>query len=166
MNTHPTLRRLVPASAAVVLLTAFVGCSDRNAPADSTPPPAPTTQSTAGEAWDKTKEVAKDTYDNVKDATMSAANKLERATYDERVAIKANLAEAGARLDAEITEWQGEGKTVSAEVQAKIATAKMEFKESLDELGDATADGWDAAKAKTTAAWAKLQAAYAEAKAD
>lgn len=166
MNTRKT-RHLVPASVTALLLTALVGCADRNVPAEPATPPAPepTAQSAAGEAWDKTKEVAKDTYDSVKDATTSAANRLDRATYDERMAIKANLAEAGAKLDAEIAEWRSEGKTVNPETESKIATAKSEFNQSLDELGAATAAGWEAAKAKTAAAWAKLKAAYAEAKA-
>jgi hypothetical protein len=167
MKTSQTRHHLVPAALTALLLTAMVGCADRNVPADPATPPAPepTAQSAAGEAWDKTKDVASDAYDSVKDATVSAANKLDRATYDERMAIKANLAEAGAKLDAEIAEWRSEGKTVTPETESKIATAKSEFNESLDDLGDATSAGWEAAKAKTAAAWAKLKAAYEEAKA-
>jgi hypothetical protein len=165
MNTPQTLRHLAPAAVTALLLTALVGCTDRNTPAESTTPaaPSPTTQSTAAEAWDKTKEVAADTYDSVKDATTNAAGRLERATHDERMAIKANLAEAGAKLAAEIAEWRGEGKTVKPEIESKLAAAKAEFNQSLDELGDATASGWNAAKAKTAAAWVKLKAAYNDA---
>lgn len=165
MKTRQTLRHLVPASLATLLLAALVGCADRKVPAEPAPPAEPTLKSTAADAWDKTKEVTKDTYETVKDATTSAASKLERATYDERMAIKANLSEAGAKLDAKITEWQSDGKAVSAENQVRLATAKSEFNQSLDELGKATANGWEAAKAKTAAAWTKLTTAYDEAQA-
>ncbi len=166
MKTRQTLRHLVPASVTALLLTTLVGCADRNVPTEPAPPAEPAAKSTAADAWDKTKDAAKDTYDNVKDATTSAVGKLERATYDERMAIKANLTEAGAKLDAKISEWRNDGKTVTPETESKIATAKAEFNEALDELGEATASGWEAAKAKTAAAWVKLKAAYDDAKAN
>jgi len=136
--------------------------------ADSAPAPAtePTVKAKAGEAWDKTKDVASDTYDSVKDATMSAAGRLERATYDERMEIKASLTAAGAEFDAEMAEWNREGKTVSSATKERLADAKTEFNQSLNALGSATAEGWEAAKAKTTSAWTKLKAAYNEAKAN
>lgn len=163
MNTQQTLRHLVPASVTALLLTALVGCADRNVPTEPATPSEPTLKSTAADAWDKTKEVTKDTYESVKDAATTTAYKLERATYDERMAIKANLAEASAKLDTKITEWQSDGKTVSTENQVRLASAKSEFNQSLDELGNATASGWEAAKAKTAAAWEKLKAAYDDA---
>lgn len=166
MNTRQTRRPLVPAALTALVLTALVGCSDRNIPADPAPAPTPepTVQTKAAEAWDKTKEVAKDTYDSVKDATTSAAGRLDRATYDERMEIKAGLVEAGAKLDAQMAEWNREGKTVSSATRERIATAKSEFNESLNALGSATAEGWETAKAKTAAAWTKLKTAYDDAK--
>jgi hypothetical protein len=168
MKTSQTRRHLVPAAVTALLLTAFVGCAERNVPAEPATPdaPSPTTQSAAGQAWDNTKDAAGDAYDSVKDATTNAANRLDRATYDERMAIKSNLSEAGAKLDAEIAEWRRDGRVINSEAQSEISEAKSEFNESLDELGDATSEGWEAAKAKTAAAWTKLKAAYAEAKAD
>jgi hypothetical protein len=175
MNTQHIRRHLLPTSLAALALAALVGCADRNVPADPSTPntPSPTTtpatnntQSAAGQAWDNTKNAASDAYDSVRDATTDAANRLERATYDERMAIKANLTEAGAKLDAELAEWRRDGRVIKTEAQSEIAEAKSEFNESLDELGEATAQGWQTAKAETAAAWTRLKAAYANAKAE
>ena len=169
MNTQDTRFRLVPAVLVAAMLAALSACSDRNVP--TTPEPAKTEPSTVdkaqaavGEAWDKTKEATKDAYADAKDAVSDGAEKLDNATYDERVAIKANLAEAGAKLDAKFAEWRAEGKPVSATTEQKIAEAKVAFSKSLDDLGDATAETWETAKAKASAAWTSLKAAYADAK--
>jgi hypothetical protein len=169
MNTHDTRFRLVPAVLVAAVLAALTACSDRNVP--TTPEPAKTEPSTVdkaqaavGEAWDKTKETTKEVYADAKDAVSDGAEKLDDATYDERVAIKASLAEAGAKLDAKFAEWRTEGKAVSAANEQKIAEAKVAFSKSLDELGEASAETWEAAKAKASAAWAGLKAAYADAK--
>lgn len=159
--------RFVPAILVAAMLTALVGCADRNAKTTPPPPESSTvdkTQAAVGEAWDKTKETTKEVYADAKDAVSDGADKLARATYDERVAIKANLADAAAKLDVKFSEWRAEGKPVGAAAEQKIATAKASFSESLSELGDASAATWDAAKVKTAAAWSSLKAAYAEAK--
>ncbi|MBC8009375.1 MAG: hypothetical protein H7067_04680 [Burkholderiales bacterium] len=167
-TTQETRLRFVPAVLVAAVLAALVGCSDRDT-TSTTPPPAQLStvdkaQAAAGEAWDKTKETSKEVYADAKDAISDGADKLERATYDERVSIKAGLSDAAAKLDTKFSEWRAEGKPVSATTEQKIATAKASFSESLSELGDATASTWDAAKAKTAAAWTSLKAAYAEAK--
>lgn len=169
MNTQIIRFRFIPAFCAVALLSAFAGCSDRGTASNPPAERASKTeeaQNAVGEAWDKTKSAVKETYADMKDAVGDGVEKLDRATYDERAEIKASLAEAGAKLDAELVDWTREGKTINAAAKEKLASAKTAFDNSLDQLGSATAEGWEAAKAKAAAAWADLKAAYAAAKAE
>ncbi len=168
MKTCKTLR--LPATLSALVLFALVGCADRDRPtvatAETPTPPAKTAGETVGDAWDKTKDTAKDVYADAKSATMDGVEKLERATYDERAELKANLSKAGADIENKFAEWNRDGKTISPRAKTKLAEARARFDDSVDALGSATADGWAAAKAKTATAWAELKSAYAEARAE
>lgn len=167
MKTRATTLRL-PALLIATVLTALVGCSERapvtpTAP-EVTPPSTNSLSSTAGEAWEATKDTAGAAYDQVKDATTDTISRLDRATYEDRASIRASLADASAELEAEFAEWRSEGKMIDEKASTKLATANTEFKESLQDMGTATASGWNEAKTRTAAAWADLKAAYASAK--
>lgn len=141
-------------------------CAKRDAAADKAPatPDAPATS--AGEAWDAAKESAKDLYSDIKTSTLGGIEKLDRATYNERMTVTASLQEAGTKLDADYTEWKRDGKIVSDANAQKIEAARAELRVRTENLATATAETWDEAKAKTSAAWTALQAAYAEARAE
>ncbi len=168
MKTHPATSR-ISALLITATLVALVGCADREPAPPATPEATPSTtdkvSSAAGEAWDATKETASDVYTGVKNATTDTIARLDRATYDERASIRDGLADAADKLEAELAEWRAEGKATGDDAaNSKLADAKATFKQRLQDLGEATADGWDAAKARAAAAWVDLKAAYAEAK--
>ena len=48
----------------------------------------------------------------------------------------------------------------------ELKNADANYKEKLAALGNASADTWDSAKQNVIAAWDRLQASYAKARAD
>ena len=116
---------------------------------------------------DKTKDAYQDSkaavakgWDNVKDFTFEKRN-------DFHAQLKAKQAdfEAGvSKLRADYSEAQASASRKAAMQELKDSEAS--YKEKLAAVGNATAATWDAARDDVAAAWDRMQASYAKARAN
>lgn len=149
MNTHPVLRSLAFAGlgCSALLLTA---CSERKQQDLS---------AKAGDAYEQSAAAVSAAWDDVK-----------AYTYEKRSDFSASAKAMSARLDAEISKLQAEYAEAQASASRRAAmeelrNAQADFSDKMSALGNATAATWDSAKANVVAAWDRLQAAYAKARA-
>jgi hypothetical protein len=101
---------------------------------------------------------------DVKNAAVDSWNSLKDYTYDKRVEFSASMDRMQKNMDDKIAEEKAQTpSTLSADKQAAINDyydAKADLKARLTDLGNATSDTWDAAKAKVAAAWQRVKADY------
>lgn len=142
----PTTALLLAGFAAL----AFAGCS----------------KSDRDEAADKTKEA----YQDTKTAVASGWNNLKDYTFEKRNDFTATLKARQADLEAGISKLRAEYSEANASASRKAAMAELknaeaDYKAKLAAVGNATADTWTAARDDVAAAWDRLQASYAKARA-
>ncbi len=119
------------------------------------------------EIADKTK----DAYQETKAAVTTGLNDLKSFTFESRDAFAARLKAQQARLEAEMSNLRAEYSEAKASASRKAAmeelkNSEVDYQTKLAALGNATSATWDAARDDVVAAWDRLQAAYAKARAD
>ena len=112
----------------------------------------------------------KDAYQDTKAAVVQGWGNLKDYTFEKRsdftLKLKAKQAdfEAGvSKLRADYSETQASASRKAAMKELKDSEA--DYQEKLAALGNATADTWTSARDSTAAAWDRLQASYAKARA-
>lgn len=147
-----TTQILLPAWLAIAV--SLVACSDKQ--------PSP-----AGDTLAEAKAVATEAMQDTQEATVATWNKLAAATYDERQAFAEGVDELAERIDQGTDQLADHGQTLSADAReswnsglANLKEARTELAEELQELNQATAANWEAAKQEVAAAWRKVETAY------
>jgi hypothetical protein len=101
---------------------------------------------------------------DMKNAAVAGWDSLKDYTYDTRVQFSAAMERMTQRMDERIAQEKAQAPaTASSDKQAAIAdydSARANLKARLVELGNASADTWDQAKAKVAEAWRRLKADY------
>jgi uncharacterized protein YciW len=116
---------------------------------------------------DKTKEA----YQDSKAAVAQGWDNLKSYTFDKRsdftLAVKAHQAEFEAQVSKLRAEYSEEKASASRRAAMnELKESESNYKNRLAALGDASADTWGAARDNVIAAWDRLQASYAKARAD
>ena len=114
---------------------------------------------------------AKDVYQDSKAAVADAWGDVKSFTFDKRDDFSKSAKALQARMDAQVSELHANYSEAKASASRKAAmdelkNADANYKEKLAALGNASADTWDSAKQNVIAAWDRLQASYAKARAD
>lgn len=114
---------------------------------------------------------SRDAYNNVKSATSNAWQDFKAATFERKSefdrharAMQREMEAQTSKLKAEFSEAQASAARKAA--MEELKNAEADYKQKLDALGNASAETWDAARDNVVAAWDRLQAAYAKARAD
>jgi len=118
-------------------------------------------------ATDKTK----DAYQDTKDAVSHGWDNVKSYTFDKRSDFSKWAEAQHKELDAEASKLKANYSDAQASASRKAAMAEFKdaeanYKEKLSALGNATADTWDSARDNVAAAWDRLQASYAKARAN
>jgi len=112
------------------------------------------------EAYQDTKAAVVEGWDNLKDYTFE-----KRSDFTLKLKAKQADFEAGvSKLRADYSEAQASASRKAAMNELKDSEAS--FKEKFAAMGNATADTWDAARDDVAAAWDRVQASYAKARAN
>lgn len=124
-------------------------------------------KSSRDDVANKTKDAYNDTtaavakgWDNVKSYSFE-----KRSDFSKWAAAQQKEFEADAsKLKASYSEAQASASRKAA--MAEFKDSEANYKEKLSALGNATAETWDAARDNVAAAWDRLQASYAKARAN
>ena len=113
----------------------------------------------------------KDAYQDTKAAVADAWGDVKSYTFEKRDDFSKSAKALETRMDAQLSELRANYSEAKASASRKAAmdelkNADADYKEKLAALGHASADTWDSAKQNVVAAWDRLQAAYAKARAD
>jgi len=119
------------------------------------------------EIADKTKEV----YHDTKAAVAEGWGDLKSYTFEKRSDFSRQLKAQQADFEAGVSQLRADYSEATASASRKAAMnelkdAEANYKEKLAAVGNATADTWTAARDDVAAAWDRLQASYAKARAD
>lgn len=114
---------------------------------------------------------AKDAYQDTKAAVAKGWANVKSYTFEKRSDFALELKAMEAEFDANVSKLRAEYSEEKASASRKAAMEELrnseaDYKAKLAALGTATADTWDAARDDVAAAWDRLQAAYAKARAD
>lgn len=115
-------------------------------------------------------EKTKDAYQDTKAAVAEGWGDLKSYTFEKRSDFTLKLKAQQAELEAGISKLRAEYSEANASASRKAAMnelkdAEANYKEKLAAVGNATADTWTAARDDVAAAWDRLQASYAKARA-
>jgi hypothetical protein len=140
-----------PLLAAGVAALLFAGCSkhSRDEAADKTKDAYHDTTAAVSQGWENVKS-----YSYEKRSDFSQWATAQQKTFE---------AEAS-KLKADYSEAQASASRKAA--MAEFKDSEANYKEKLSALGNATAETWDAARDNVAAAWDRLQASYAKARAN
>jgi len=143
--------RSLPLLAAGLAALAFSACS----------------KSTRDDVADKTKDAYQDTkaavargWDNVKDYTFDKRSDFSKWAEAQQKEFEADAS----KLKANYSEAEASASRKAA--MAELKDSEANYKEKLSALGHASAETWDAARDNVAAAWDRLQASYAKARAN
>ena len=126
---------------------------------------------------DKTKEVYQDTKAAVKEAahdTSAAMAKgwanLKSFTFEKRGDFAAEVKAKQTAFEAEVSKLRADYSDAKASASRKAAMndlkdSETNYKEKLAAMGTATAATWDSARDNIAAAWDRMEASYAKARA-
>ncbi len=126
---------------------------------------------------DKTKEVYQDTKAAVKEvahdtkaAVVEGWGDLKSYTFEKRSNFSAKLKAKQTDFEAGVSNLRAEYSEAKASASRKAAMNELKdseanYKEKLAALGHATADTWTAARDNAAAAWDRMEASYAKARA-
>lgn len=120
---------------------------------------------------DRSAETAARSADTVSAASTDNWNDLRTYSFDKRGDFNSSLNAMNARIEAEISQLQADASSASASQSRKdaIATVKSDkanFDEKSAALARASQDTWEQARDEAAAAWDKLQASLAKARAE
>jgi hypothetical protein len=124
-------------------------------------------KSSRDEAADKTKEAYQDTkaavsrgWNNVKDYTFDKKSDFSKWAEAQQKEFEADAS----KLKANYSEAEATASRKAA--MAELKDSEANYKEKLSAVGNASAETWDAARDNVAAAWDRLQASYAKARAN
>ena len=114
---------------------------------------------------------SKDAYEDSKAAVAHGWDDIKSYTYEKRSDFSLYLKAQQADFDAGVSKLHAEYSEAKASASRQAAMAELKdneanFKAKMSALGNATADTWDAARDDVVHAWDKLQASYANARAN
>lgn len=122
---------------------------------------------------DRTSESSARSASSVSSAQTTTNNwsELRTSSFDQRSAFNASLTAMSAQIDAEVSQLQTEASSAQASQARKDAIAQVKsdkaaFDEKSAALARATQDTWEQARDEAAAAWDKLQASLAKARAE
>ena len=130
------------------------------------------------EVADKTKEVYQDTKAVVQEAAhdtkaamVEGWGDLRSYTFEKRSDFSLKLKAQQASFEASVGKLRSEYSEASASSSRKAAMNELKdseatYKKKLAAVGNASADTWTAARDDDAAAWDRLQASYAKARAN
>ncbi|MBI2510786.1 MAG: hypothetical protein HYV96_02305 [Opitutae bacterium] len=104
-------------------------------------------------------------------ATTDNWNELRSYSFEKRSEFNASLTAMSAKIDAEVSQLQADASSAIASQSRKDAIAQVKsdkaaFDEKSAALARATQDTWNQARDEAAAAWDKLQASIAKARAE
>ncbi len=112
------------------------------------------------DAYKDTKDAVARGWDNVKSYTFD-----KRSDFEKQAKAQEKDFEAGySKMKSEYSEAQASASRKAA--WAELKDSEANYKEKLDALGHATAATWDSTRDDVAAAWDRLQASYAKARAN
>jgi len=116
-------------------------------------------------------DASRDAYQDSKAAVSDAWGNLKSFTYEKRADFNTQVRAMEMKLEAEISEMRSKYSEAKASASRKAAMAELkdaesDYKQKMSALGNATADTWGSAKDNVSAAWDRLQAAFAKARAE
>jgi len=124
-------------------------------------------KSSRDEAADKTKEAYQDTkaavsrgWNNVKDYSFDKKSDFSKWAEAQQKEFEADAS----KLKANYSEAEASASRKAA--MNELKDSESNYKEKLSALGNASAETWDAARDNVAAAWDRLQASYAKARAN
>ena len=123
-------------------------------------------KSTNEKIADSTKEVYKDTTA----AVTKGWDNVKTFTFEKRSDFAAEVKAKQAAFEAEVSKLRADYSDAKASASRKAAMndlkdSEANYKEKLAAMGTATADTWDSARDNVAAAWDRMQASYAKARA-
>jgi hypothetical protein len=151
MNHIHAIQKTIPLPAFLLVTALLAGCS----------------KGERAEIADK----AKDAYHDTKSAVTRTWENVKSYTFEKRSDFALELKARQAELDAQLSRLRAEYSEEKASASRRAAMEELknseaDYKAKLSALGTASADTWDAARDNVVAAWDRLQAAYAKARAD
>jgi hypothetical protein len=122
------------------------------------------------DAYQDTKAAVKEIAQDTKAAVVAGWGDLKAYTFEKRSDFTLSLKARQADLEAGISKLRAEYSEADASASRKAAMNELKdsesnYQEKLAAVGKATADTWTAARDDVAAAWDRLQASYAKARA-
>jgi hypothetical protein len=140
------------------------GCADAT---NSAKKAATQAASVAKEAAAKAGTAAKEAAESAAKAAKTAAEVTKEKLGEWKEAFKKEAEEKLGGYDKKLDEWKAKAKDASGDAKVKLeeqikngSAALATAKEHLAKLGDATADGWEAFKAKAAEITEQLKKAF------
>jgi hypothetical protein len=120
---------------------------------------------------DNVADKTKDAYQDTKAAVVQGWDNLKSYTFEKRSDFTAAVKAQQASFEAQVSKLKAEYSEEKASASRRAAMNELKdseanYKEKLSALGTASADTWGAARDNVIAAWDRMQAAYAKARAD
>lgn len=120
--------------------------------------------------YQDTKAAVKETAVDAKNAMANGWDNLKSYTFEKRNDFTTQVKAKQADFEAEVSKLRANYSEAEATASRKAAMAELKsseanYKEKMAAVGDATADTWGAARDNVIAAWDRLQASYANARA-
>lgn len=114
---------------------------------------------------------SRDAYNNVKSTSVNAWQDFKSATFEKKSEFSEHARAMQREFEAQTSKLKAEFSEAQASASRKAAMEELknseaDYKEKLDALGNASGDTWDAARDNVVAAWDRMQAAYAKARAN
>lgn len=123
------------------------------------------------DAYQDTKTAVKEVAHDTKVAVVKGWDNLKDYTFEKRSEFTLQLKAQQADFEAGVSKLRAEYSEASANASRKAAMAELKdseanYNEKFAAVGNATADTWTAARDDVAAAWDRLQASYAKARAN
>lgn len=96
---------------------------------------------------------------DIKVTAIDSWTSVKDFTFEKRAQVTATLDKMSADMDTRVADLKAQGRKVP-----DYDDARVELRQSMDELGRATSDTWVASKARVERAWDRLKADYEKAK--
>ena len=113
---------------------------------------------------------SKDAYQDTKAAVAQGWDNVKDFTFEKRSDFSAQLKARQTGFEADVSKLRADYSEAQASASRKAAMQELkdseaDYHQKLAALGDATADTWTAGRDNVVAAWDRLQASYAKARA-
>ncbi len=165
------MNKLIQAILITILASVLAACSKKDNAAESNEPPSETEQALK-ESWADTKDAVSKGADAVADSFAGMGTDIKNWSYKQKAELAESCDKLSAKMDAQVAQWKQGTKNFSAKAKQEWNEGMAEFDEgkaklsaTLDKMGDASEDNWEAAKANLVAAWNEVEQGFAKMKA-